>query len=238
MAIQIGDLCKNGHIIDGDNVQEYLNRGRPHVRCRVCNVTPVPRKRVGDKCKNGHVIDGDNILVRKMRGTESISCKECQREASRRYRKSDKFINNPKYVKSAENAKKIQREIDAGMRGRAGVPFATMMRKAEEIDKRILKDPRNESIPLALAQVDLDKRSKDALGALMGKYLDEQSKCYDNPGPYMDYEVEPSVEQAYQLCKGCAMLVECGRFANANGPEQGVWGGEVWKSGRVKKYDR
>ena len=124
------------------------------------------------------------------------------------------------------------------MRGRAGVPFATMMRKAEEIDKRILKDPRNENIPVALVQIDLDKRGRDALNALMGKFPDAVAKCNNNPGPYMDYVEEPTMIEAYEMCKGCPLLVECGRFANANGPEQGVWGGEVWKSGRVKKYDR
>lgn len=238
MAIKVGDTCKNGHAIVGDNVQEYLNRGKPHVRCKQCNVTPVARKQIGDTCKNGHVIDGDNVLVRKMRGADSYTCRICSREASKRYRKSEKFLSNPKYVKDKQNAMRVQRELEAGMRGRAGVSYATMSRKADEIDKRIRKDPHNAAIPIALAQVDMDKRSKDALNALMSKYPDAQGKCYDNPAEYMDYEREPSVHQAYELCKGCPLLVECGRFANANGPEQGVWGGEVWKSGRVKKYDR
>jgi hypothetical protein len=29
------------------------------------------------------------------------------------------------------------------------------------------------------------------------------------------------------------MLVECARFANAYQPTVGIWGGEVWKDGKI-----
>jgi hypothetical protein len=239
MAIQVGDTCKNGHVIEGDNIQNYLNRGNPHIRCKTCNRTPVPKKNIGDLCKKGHVIEGDNVIVRKMRGSYSYTCRECSLNASRRYRKSDKFLNNPKYVKNRQHAEKVRLEISQGLRGRAGVSWATIMKRAEDIDKRILQNPHHPNIIPNLATLDLDKRGKDALNTLMLKMDNNEPFCYDNPAVYVDYEEanEPSMYEAYKMCVGCPLLVECARFASASGPEQGVWGGEVWKQGRAKKND-
>jgi len=33
------------------------------------------------------------------------------------------------------------------------------------------------------------------------------------------------------------MLVECARFANAYRPPVGVWGGQVWRNGKVVEDD-
>jgi hypothetical protein len=37
------------------------------------------------------------------------------------------------------------------------------------------------------------------------------------------------------LCEGCPLLVECGRFAAAYRPPLGVWAGEVWVDGKIRK---
>lgn len=239
MAIQLGDLCKKGHPIIGDNVQEYLNRGNPHIRCKTCNRTPVAKKNIGDSCKRGHVIAGDNLLVRKMRGAESYTCRECSLEASRRYRQSEKFLNNPKYVKSRERAERIRLEFSNGLRGRAGVKWSAILKRAEDIDKRILDNPYHPNIIPSLATLDLDKRGKDSLYSLFVALDESKPLCRDDFASYVDYEEadEPSVYEAYEMCAGCPLIVECGRFANASGPEHGVWGGEVWKQGRVKRND-
>lgn len=237
MAIKIGDTCKRGHVIDGDNVQEYLNRGKPHVRCKTCNRTPVKKKQIGDTCKRGHIIAGDNLLVRNMRGQESFTCRECSLEASRRYRKSEKFMNNPKYVKSRERAERIRMEIAAGVRGRAGLQLPVIMKRVEEIDKRILQNPHHPNLLPAIVNVDLDRRGRDALIALSSGLDNNEPLCAGREKEYVDYEFEPTINEAYNMCAGCPLLVQCSRFANASGPDHGVWGGEVWKQGKVKKHD-
>jgi len=233
MAIEIGDTCKNGHLIDGENVQHYLNRGNPHVRCRTCNRTPVEKKQIGDDCAHGHKLEGDNLLVRKSRGVESYACRICSLEASRRYRRSDKYMSNTKYVKNKETAEKIQRQVDAGLYGKAGVSYADIVKREDAIDKKIEKDPRSNNIITALVNVDMNKRSRDSMQAMVLSPNWNKSLCSNNPKEYVDYDVEPTQEDAYWLCNGCPLLVECARFANANGPERGVWGGQVWRNGRL-----
>lgn len=233
MAIKIGDSCKRGHVIDGDNVQHYLNRGNPHVRCKQCNKSPVERKNIGDSCAHGHVLDGANLLVRKARGRESYSCRICSLEASRRYRRSDKYMNNTKYVKNKETSEKIQRQIDAGLYGKVGVSYADIVKREDAIDKRVAKDPRSANIVEALVNADMNKRSKDSMQAMVNSPAWGSGLCVNNPETYVDYEVEPTEEQAFSMCNGCPLLVECARFANANGPERGVWGGQIWRNGRL-----
>jgi hypothetical protein len=81
----------------------------------------------------------------------------------------------------------------------------------------------------------LGKRAQRAWEPLAEKFEQTRGLCYRNPAPYIDYEEEntPSPNQAFQLCKGCPMLVECARFASAYKPVIGVWGGEVWENGKV-----
>jgi hypothetical protein len=233
MAIKIGDTCKNGHVIDGDNVQNYLNRGNPHVRCKTCNKTPVEKKKIGDDCAHGHKLEGDNLLVRKSRGVESYACRICSLEASRRYRRSDKYLTNTKYVKNKETAQKVQRQVDAGLYGKVGVPYADIVKREDAIDRRIEKDPRSNSIITALVNVDMNKRSRDSMQAMVSSPNWSKGLCANKPEKYFDYDEEPTREEAYLLCNGCPLLVECARFANANGPERGVWGGQIWKNGRL-----
>lgn len=233
MAIEIGDTCKNGHKIVGDNVQHYMNRGRPHVRCKACNKTPVAKKKIGDKCAHGHPIEGANLLIRKMRGVDSYSCRTCSLEASRRYRRSDKYMSNTKYVKNKEHAERLQRQVEAGLYGKVGVSYADIVKREDAIDKKIEKDPRAANIIPALVNADMNKRSKDSMQAMVASPNWGDGLCADNPEAYVDYEKEPTKEDAFWLCNGCPLLIECARFANANGPERGVWGGQLWRNGRL-----
>lgn len=84
----------------------------------------------------------------------------------------------------------------------------------------------------------LTKRAQRALEPLEEKFDQTRSTCYQNPGPYIDYDEDdpPTKEDAYLICKACDMLVECGRFAAASKPYIGVWGGEVWQDGK-RLYD-
>jgi hypothetical protein len=233
MAIKIGDTCKNGHIIEGENVQHYLNRGNPHVRCKACNKTPVVKKQIGDKCAHGHILEGANLLIRKTRGVESYACRICSLEASRRYRRSDKYMSNTKYVKNKESAEKIQRQVDAGLYGKAGVSYADMVKREDAIDKKIEKDSRANNLIPAMVNVDMNKRSRDSMQAMVSSPNWGDGLCSNSPEEYVDYDVEPTQKDAYWLCNGCPLLVECARFANANGPERGVWGGQIWRNGRI-----
>jgi hypothetical protein len=240
LAIQIGDTCKRGHEIVGDNVQHYINKGSEHVRCKQCNSSPVAKKQPGDSCKNGHIIIGENMLVRKTKTGHSYSCRECAVEATRRYRNSDKFLNNPKFVKNREHAENVRAEMRSGRTGgKAGVPLSEQLKRSLAIDKKIMQDPTNPNIPVAIANVDMDKRSRDSLSALYAASDFAAGLCAGKPERWIDYPEgdEPSMHTAYLMCNGCPLLVQCARFANAYGPEIGVWGGEVWSKGKVKKRD-
>ena len=237
MAIKIGDTCKRGHKIEGDNVQHYLNRGNPHIRCRECNLPPMKKKQVGDLCKAGHEIVGHNVLRRTVRGVETIACRTCSLEASRRYRRSEKYLKNPKYIKDPERAKAIRNQVDYGLYGRAGVPYADIVKREDALDAKILRNPQADGLVEQLINLDMNKRSRDAMRGLAEAMVDDDPKCTGKEAIYIDYEIEPSMHEAYVLCLGCPLLVECGRLANSFGPDHGVWAGEVWKQGRAKKSD-
>lgn len=83
----------------------------------------------------------------------------------------------------------------------------------------------------------LNKRSQRAWEPLEKAFDRTRSLCHENPGPYIDYDEgrPPTRDEAYMLCEGCPMLVECARFASAYKPIIGVWGGEVWENGKVVK---
>lgn len=84
----------------------------------------------------------------------------------------------------------------------------------------------------------LTKRAQKAMIPLEEKYDEGRSICYAIPHEYVDYDEDnpPSKQEAYYMCKGCPMLVECGRFAAASKPYIGVWGGEVYHEGK-RLYD-
>jgi hypothetical protein len=213
MALQIGDICKKGHNLIGDNVQQYMNRGRPHIRCATCNQPPrnEPKKR-GDNCKHGHVIDGINYGERLVFGKMQAFCRKCQRAAVRR---SQAKRSEPKNVNRKERS-------DLQARQRA----------AEKAD-RLIEDGKDEN---ALKYLLLTKRAERAIEPLQKELANKKPNCDENPGPYIDYAEEdtPSIVQAYLLCKGCPVLLECARFATAYKPPVGVWGGEVYIDGKTR----
>ena len=214
MPLQLGDKCKKGHVLAGDNVQQYMNRGRPHIRCALCNVPPKnPAKKRGDLCKHGHVIDGTNYGERMAFGKMQAFCLRCQREANRRA-----------YAKK-------HRPQDSSRKERAALQA---QQKAAEKADRLIEEGKDES---ALRYLQLTKRAERAAETLQKELGRQEPNCSENPGPYIDYPEgqEPSTIEAYLLCKDCPVLLECARFANAYRPAVGVWGGEVYIDGKTRE---
>jgi hypothetical protein len=87
----------------------------------------------------------------------------------------------------------------------------------------------------ALSYLTLNARSNRANNALWKAYRANDPKCLNREDIYVDYKEEdtPTPEQAYRMCEGCPVLVECGRFANAYRPPVGVWAGQVWSDGEI-----
>lgn len=217
MPVELGDTCKKGHKIEGDNAQRYTNRGAPSVRCAKCNTPPrnIP-KQPGDTCKHGHVIEGDNLGRRVVSGRVQYFCNECKRRQMKKYANSDKGKVVMK-SKTYDQTLKKQRQAQ---------------RKAADRADDLIKSGKEDA---ALAYLKLAKRAERASVALHRSMEASEPKCLDNPGPYVDYDEDnpPTKEEAYLLCVGCPVLVECARFANVYRPEVGVWGGEVYQAGRV-----
>jgi hypothetical protein len=87
----------------------------------------------------------------------------------------------------------------------------------------------------SLNYLKLTKRQQVAMTPLEIALDSKVPLCQNNPKDYVDYheDYEPTPEIAYKMCRGCPMLVECARFANAYRPPVGVWGGQVWRDGKV-----
>ena len=215
MPVQVGDICKNGHEIIGSNIQKYMSRGRENVRCATCNQPPkqVARK-PGDTCKHGHLMEGENLGIRKNNaGNQVFFCKSCRKDQLQRWSRTPagRVANS----KSNSNPEKKRR--------------AQQRRQAERADELILKGKEEN----ALNYLRLNKRSERAAESLQNAMDANDPNCAGNPGPYIDYDEEypPTKQEAYIMCNGCPMLIECARFANTYRPEIGVWGGEVYKGG-------
>lgn len=207
MAVQVGDQCKKGHVIEGDNVQNYKNRGIWRVRCKQCNQPPVHEaKKPGDLCVRGHIIDGPNMAQKNVNGRIRIYCRTCHREA---VRKSTGTLTADQVERSENKAHR---------------------KAADRADVLIEKG----KVDNALNYLRLNKRSERAAEALHKKLDSEKPRCAENPGPWIDYpdDDRPTAREAYLMCQGCPMLLECARFATAYKPAVGVWGGEVYVDGR------
>ena len=208
MPVQVGDTCKRGHVIEGDNVQYYKNRGADHVRCRQCNQPPKQRSRKqGDECKHGHLLDGPNFGERYVNGRKQLYCKACHRYSVR------------KNAGLALSAGQVERQEEKSHR-----------KASERADALIEKG----KVDNALNYMRLGKRADRAAGALQKKLDTSEPNCAGNPGPYVDYPDDdiPTPMEAYVMCKGCPVLLECARFASAYKPTVGVWGGEVYVDGK------
>lgn len=220
MAISIGDNCKKGHEIVGENVQYYTNHGVRRVRCATCNQPPKsnPKKKPGDTCKNGHVIIGDNMREQKMPGGVAYVCVACKRENVRKY-----YRNNSGFTED---------ELNRRDRNQSKSALQSARRAAERADELIGKGKED----AALNYLKLTKRAERMSDALQKGMAKDRARCADNPGPYIDYEEgsEPTKNQAYLMCVGCPVLVQCARFASAYKPAVGVWGGEVYEDGKLR----
>lgn len=217
MPVEIGDICKRGHEIAGDNIQHYMNRGSQRVRCAACNQPPKQMSRKpGDTCKNGHSMDGDNLGERVTNGKVQYFCKECKRVAVRKYNKTP----------AGKEADRRKVRDDVAIKERR-----TARKVAERADQLIIEG-KDDS---ALSYLRLARRAERWAGALQDAMAENAPNCGDNPGPYIDYDEDnpPSADQAFKMCEDCPVLVQCARFASAYKPPIGVWGGEVWKDGTI-----
>jgi Transcription factor WhiB len=110
----------------------------------------------------------------------------------------------------------------------------------EKNDKALQKDiTRGSGNFPSLNYLKLTKRQQVAMTPLEVALDNKTPNCKNNPGEYIDYheDYEPTAQRAYEMCGGCPMLVECARFANAYRPPIGVWGGQVWREGKVVPSD-
>jgi hypothetical protein len=110
----------------------------------------------------------------------------------------------------------------------------------EKNDKALQRDIKKGSgnFP-SLNYLKLTKRQQMASKPLELSLDNEVPNCKNNPEEYIDYheDYEPTPQRAYDMCRDCPMLVECARFANAYRPPIGVWGGQVWRDGKVVEDD-
>jgi len=111
----------------------------------------------------------------------------------------------------------------------------------EKNDKSLQRDIKKGSgnFP-SLNYLKLSKRQQIAMTPLEIALDNKKPNCQNNPKEYIDYheDYEPTPDIAYQMCRGCPMLVECARFANAYRPPIGVWGGQGWRDGKVVEDGR
>jgi hypothetical protein len=221
--IEVGDFCKKGHKIAEGNAQFYLNHGIQRVRCKTCNETPNNRFKVGSVCGNGHTIEGENIFRQMRAGSEYIRCRICQVERNARKNATYKFS-------------------DAGIQARIRADANRALKRTSRSEQSIRADEllKLEAAGTAgkftsLNYLRLTKRAARAHVPLEQAYDRSKSRCYKNPTDYIDYDEElpPTTLMAERMCHGCPMLVECARFANAYQPVVGVWGGSVWKDGKI-----
>jgi hypothetical protein len=177
---------------------------------------------VGDFCDKGHKIDGDNVHYQKRAKLESFSirCKICHK------------------AKDAERNARYHR-TEAGMEAnrRAYLKMRDKSR-AERYDQILSTEiSGTQGKYTGLNYLKLNKRSQRAWEPLEAKFDQTVSKCYKIPEQYIDYDEDapPTKQEAYEMCAGCPMLVECARFAAAYKPVIGVWGGERYEAGVVIK---
>jgi hypothetical protein len=178
--------------------------------------------KVGDFCDKGHKIDGDNVHYQKRAKLESFSirCKICHK------------------AKDAERNARYHR-TEAGMEAnrRAYLKMRDKSR-AERYDQILSTElSGTQGKYTGLNYLKLNKRSQRAWEPLEAKFDQTVSKCYKIPEQYIDYDEDapPTKQEAYEMCAGCPMLVECARFAAAYKPVIGVWGGERYEAGVVIK---
>jgi hypothetical protein len=220
MAIEIGDTCKKGHEISGDNVQYYTNQKVQRVRCSICNQPPrnmLVKKKPGDICRNGHTMLGDNLGTKTSGDKVTYHCRECGRIQLRQ-------SQDRKYNRSQAERDKRDR-----LQSKSALQAA---RRASDRADQLIESGKEDN---ALNYLQLNKRSERASDSMQNAMGGSKAKCAGKPAAWMDYEDEdtPTKRQAYFMCEGCPLLVQCARFASAYKPAVGVWGGEVYYEGKL-----
>lgn len=205
-----GRFCDAGHEVVGGNAKVYNDDGVKRVACRQCSFTGVRVNKlsVGDICRNGHPVVGDNAEEYTEGGSVYVRCGECFA-----YRNTLK--NNP---------------------GLTREQFSALRKEGKVNGHGKIKSESKTSVSYAtLNYLKLSKRAKRAWEPLEKAFDQTRGLCYNNSEDFIDYEDEftPTPVEAYKMCEGCPILVECGRFANAYKPIIGVWAGQVWVNGKV-----
>lgn len=224
--LKLGDFCRKGHKIEGENAQFYLNHEIERVRCATCNtIKPNMKLKLGDTCVHGHKIEGSNAKWLNIGKSPEpvLRCKTCDVARKNRYREANK--DNEEYIKRKREASRRSEEKKRAEK------------RLERYEKILAVEVTKSSgsTYTGLKYLGLSKREQMAWQPLQEKFNETSSFCYESPRDYMDYDSDfpPSKSRAFELCNGCPMLVECGRFANASKPVIGVWAGEVWRDGKV-----
>lgn len=175
------------------------------------------KTQIGDFCVKGHKIEGDNVrIIRNGEGRSSLACRLCILERDRARNKKYRSTERGAELLKRSNRKRVEKS------------------RAERYDKILAVEiAEGGGKYTGLNYLKLNKRSQRAWEPLEAKFDQTKSKCYEKPEIYIDYleDNPPTKQEAYKLCEGCPMLVECGRFANAYKPVIGVWAGEVWQDG-------
>lgn len=223
-TVKLGDFCKRGHKIDGGNAQVFKSSlGKDVLRCRACNAASHKKRNViGGICMNGHSLTPDNVYSPDS-AKGNLRCLACKK--ARDKKRWAEYVNSPEYQR-----KQIERTRAKQVR------VGKDKSRAERYDQILAGElDGTQGKYTGLNYLKLNKRSQRAWEPLEAKFDRTKSKCYKNPGPYIDYDEDspPFASEAYKLCKGCPMLVECARFAAAYKPVIGVWGGEVYIDGKV-----
>lgn len=68
----------------------------------------------------------------------------------------------------------------------------------------------------------------------------QRGLCEGQEDAFVGYETasESQVYQAQMLCNSCPLLLNCRARARIERPAWGVWGGEVWRDGKIVRRQR
>lgn len=66
---------------------------------------------------------------------------------------------------------------------------------------------------------------------------DHKRKCFGRENEFVMYETAPTAEQAEAMCKGCPLLKLCDEYARVSKQSWGIWGGHVWRYGKIVRAE-
>lgn len=216
---EIGDLCGDGHIIDGDNLKVIIKRGKESYRCLKCytrmNTEAKRRARALGKegtksCGRGHLIEGDNLVWRKRKGKLYSRCLTCERTKSGHNKEKNRTeyrdyraerlaaIEHNKNLESGQ----VRRQVPGGMISSwRSKYFNALRRQVEETEDLAKRDDERPNAPWNLLRPKPFAREswedfQDELTA--GRREKVYPLCKDRPEDFMDYaerDEEPAAGQ-------------------------------------------